>query len=135
MRRPVLPSFSACRSPALCRVRPSPNLWLSRGLTHATPTALISPRRRNASSFRLLDTRHSQSRKQRRSARRLAQGRDGSDAGHARHLGGIAFRYRLGGNPYDPHDNIIAGSAYIRRSMIAMDRRAGSPPTMPVRSL
>jgi hypothetical protein len=31
--------------------------------------------------------------------------------------------HRLGGNPYDPHDNIIAGSAYIR----ALYDRYGSP--------
>ena len=26
----------------------------------------------------------------------------------------LRIRHRLGGDPYDPHDNIIAGSAYIR---------------------
>ena len=35
----------------------------------------------------------------------------------------LRVRYRLGGNPYDPHDNIIAGSAYIR----ALYDRYGSP--------
>ena len=35
----------------------------------------------------------------------------------------LRVRYRLGGNPYDPHDNIIAGAAYIR----ALYDRYGSP--------
>lgn len=35
----------------------------------------------------------------------------------------LRVRHRLGGNPYDPHDNIIAGSAYIR----ALYDRYGSP--------
>ena len=35
----------------------------------------------------------------------------------------LRVRYRLGINPYDPHDNIIAGSAYIRELL----DRYGSP--------
>ena len=35
----------------------------------------------------------------------------------------LRVRHRLGGNPYDPHDNIIAGAAYIR----ALYDRYGSP--------
>ncbi|UCI09513.1 lytic transglycosylase domain-containing protein [Mesorhizobium sp. B1-1-8] len=35
----------------------------------------------------------------------------------------LRLRYRLGGDPYDPHDNIIAGSAYIRELL----DRYGSP--------
>jgi len=35
----------------------------------------------------------------------------------------LRVRYRLGGDPYDPHDNIIAGSAYIRELL----DRYGSP--------
>ncbi|MGX8009062.1 lytic transglycosylase domain-containing protein [Mesorhizobium sp. ORM8.1] len=35
----------------------------------------------------------------------------------------LRLRYRLGSNPYDPHDNIIAGSAYIRELL----DRYGSP--------
>ena len=35
----------------------------------------------------------------------------------------LRARQRLGSNPYDPHDNIIAGSAYIR----ALYDRYGSP--------
>jgi SLT domain-containing protein len=35
----------------------------------------------------------------------------------------LRVRHRLGGNPYDPHDNIVAGSAYIR----ALYDRYGSP--------
>jgi soluble lytic murein transglycosylase-like protein len=35
----------------------------------------------------------------------------------------LRARHRLGSNPYDPHDNIIAGSAYIR----ALFDRYGSP--------
>jgi soluble lytic murein transglycosylase-like protein len=27
---------------------------------------------------------------------------------------GLRLRYRLGANPYDPHDNILAGAAYLR---------------------
>jgi soluble lytic murein transglycosylase-like protein len=27
---------------------------------------------------------------------------------------GLRLRYRLGRNPYDPHDNILAGAAYLR---------------------
>jgi len=35
----------------------------------------------------------------------------------------LRVRYRLGADPYDPHDNIIAGSAYIRE----LADRYGSP--------
>jgi len=35
----------------------------------------------------------------------------------------LRTRHRLGGDPYDPHDNIIAGSAYIRE----LFDRYGSP--------
>lgn len=35
----------------------------------------------------------------------------------------LRVQYRLGGDPYDPHDNIIAGSAYIRELL----DRYGSP--------
>lgn len=35
----------------------------------------------------------------------------------------LRSRHRLGGDPYDPHDNIIAGSAYIRE----LFDRYGSP--------
>ncbi|TIU18121.1 MAG: lytic transglycosylase domain-containing protein, partial [Mesorhizobium sp.] len=35
----------------------------------------------------------------------------------------LRARYRLGPDPYDPHDNIIAGSAYIRELV----DRYGSP--------
>lgn len=35
----------------------------------------------------------------------------------------LRVRYRLGNDPYDPHDNIIAGSAYIRQLL----DRYGSP--------
>jgi len=35
----------------------------------------------------------------------------------------LRVRHRLGGDPYDPHDNIIAGSAYIRE----LFDRYGSP--------
>ncbi|MES0174460.1 lytic transglycosylase domain-containing protein [Mesorhizobium sp. M0006] len=35
----------------------------------------------------------------------------------------LRARYRLGSDPYDPHDNIIAGSAYIRELL----DRYGSP--------
>jgi len=35
----------------------------------------------------------------------------------------IRIRYRLGGDPYDPHDNIVAGAAYIRE----LCDRYGSP--------
>jgi hypothetical protein len=35
----------------------------------------------------------------------------------------LRARYRLGSDPYDPHDNIIAGSAYIRE----LSDRYGSP--------
>jgi len=36
---------------------------------------------------------------------------------------GLRVRHRLGSDPYDPHDNIIAGSAYIRE----LFDRYGSP--------
>lgn len=36
---------------------------------------------------------------------------------------GLRDRYRLGADPYDPHDNIVAGAAYIRE----MYDRYGSP--------
>ena len=36
---------------------------------------------------------------------------------------GLRDRYRLGADPYDPHDNIIAGAAYIRE----LYDRYGSP--------
>ncbi|WP_246678701.1 lytic transglycosylase domain-containing protein [Mesorhizobium sp. B2-4-17] len=36
---------------------------------------------------------------------------------------GLRVRYRLGRDPYDPHDNIVAGSAYIRELL----DRYGSP--------
>src|SRR5579875_780213 len=36
---------------------------------------------------------------------------------------GLADRYGLGGDPYDPHDNIMAGAAYIRE----MYEQFGSP--------
>ena len=35
----------------------------------------------------------------------------------------LRARHRLGANPYDPHDNIIAGAAYIRE----LFERYGSP--------
>ncbi|SHO61269.1 Transglycosylase SLT domain-containing protein [Pseudoxanthobacter soli DSM 19599] len=35
----------------------------------------------------------------------------------------LRVRYRLGGDPYDPHDNIVAGAAYIRE----LFDRYGSP--------
>lgn len=37
--------------------------------------------------------------------------------------GDLRVRHRLGSNPYDPHDNIIAGAAYIRE----LFDRYGSP--------
>lgn len=37
--------------------------------------------------------------------------------------GDFRFRHRLGNDPYDPHDNIIAGAAYIRE----LFDRYGSP--------
>lgn len=37
--------------------------------------------------------------------------------------GDLRVRHRLGGDPYDPHDNIIAGAAYIRE----LFDRYGSP--------
>ncbi|MCW2109479.1 hypothetical protein M2210_001413 [Bradyrhizobium elkanii] len=36
---------------------------------------------------------------------------------------GLRARHRLGADPYDPHDNIIAGAAYIRE----LFERYGSP--------
>jgi len=36
---------------------------------------------------------------------------------------GLRARHRLGADPYDPHDNIIAGAAYIRE----LSDRYGSP--------
>lgn len=35
----------------------------------------------------------------------------------------LRVRHRLGGNPYDPRDNILAGAAYLRE----MHDRYGSP--------
>ena len=44
-------------------------------------------------------------------ARHLAQGHDGLDADHAGKWAGLRGRYRLGAEPYDAHNNIIAGAA------------------------
>lgn len=60
-----------------------------------------------------LDTGSHRRRERRRHARQITQGRHGVDADHARNLGG-ATRYDLGNDPYDPHDNILAGTAYLR---------------------
>lgn len=39
-------------------------------------------------------------------------------------------RYKLGGDPYDPHDNILAGTAHLANCSIAMARLACLPHTM-----
>ena len=44
---------------------------------------------------------------------------------------GLRQRYRLGRDPYDLHDNILAGAAYLRESTIATARRAFSLPITP----
>ena len=71
-----------------------------------------------------LDTGRHAHRERGRRARRLAQGRHGLDADHARNLGRTArSAHRLGSDPYDPHDNILAGAAYLRE----LYDRYGSP--------
>lgn len=49
--------------------------------------------------------------------------RDGPDANHAGYLGELRVRHRLGRDPYNPRDNILAGAAYLRE----MYDRYGSP--------
>ena len=41
-------------------------------------------------------------------------------------------RYNLGDDPYDPHDNITAGVAYMREMYDVYGTQASSPRTMPV---
>ena len=50
----------------------------------------------------------------RRRASHIAERRHRPHANHARDVGCLDQRYRLGRNPYDAHDNIIAGAAYLR---------------------
>jgi Transglycosylase SLT domain len=42
----------------------------------------------------------------------------------------LRARYDLGGNPYDPCDNVLAGAAYISELYLRFGRRVSSPPTM-----
>jgi len=43
-------------------------------------------------------------------------------------------RYALGDDAYDPHDNVLAGTAYLREMYNIYGFRASWPPTMPGRS-
>jgi len=45
---------------------------------------------------------------------------------------GLRLRYGLGANPYDPHDNILAGAAYLRSCTTVTAHPVSLPPTMPV---
>jgi soluble lytic murein transglycosylase-like protein len=45
----------------------------------------------------------------------------------------LRVRHRLGADPCDPHNNILAGPRISARCSIAMARPDFSPPTMPVR--
>jgi Transglycosylase SLT domain len=49
-----------------------------------------------------------------RGTRAIAKGRDRANADYAKDLGRFTRRYGLGVDPYDPHDNLLAGAAYIR---------------------
>ena len=46
----------------------------------------------------------------------------------------LRARYRLGNDPFDPRDNILAGAAYLRELHDQYGSRASSPPTMPDRA-
>jgi soluble lytic murein transglycosylase-like protein len=39
-------------------------------------------------------------------------------------------RYGLAADPFEPHDNILAGAGYIRELNDCYNRRGASPPTM-----
>ena len=43
----------------------------------------------------------------------------------------MAAQYKLGDNPFEPRDNIMAGAAYLRWLHPNMARRRCLPPTMP----
>jgi hypothetical protein len=70
-----------------------------------------------------LDTRGDARRERRQTANAVIQGGHGTDANHAKDLGRIARSHGLGADPYDPHDNILAGAAYIRE----LHDRYGTP--------
>jgi hypothetical protein len=55
--------------------------------------------------------------------RQVSEGRDGANANHAADMDGAITRHALGSNPYDPHDNIMAGAAFLRE----LHDRYGSP--------
>jgi len=65
--------------------------------------------------------------------RALSQGSNGPDADHAGSLGCSASRYGLGADPYDAHDNILAGAAYLRELLDATVPLVFWLPTMPGR--
>ena len=88
--------------------------------------SLCSLRHRSVEAVRrtgTLDTGSDACRKRWRSTRTIAEGRDGADADHAKDLGRFTRPLRSRRRPYDPHDNILAGAAYIRE----LHDRYGAP--------
>ena len=82
---------------------------------------------RGAQAFRpagTLDTRSAASRKAAADCERdRRRARHGGHADHATDLVELRARHDLGADPYNPHDNILAGAAYIRE----LHDRYGSP--------
>ena len=80
-------------------------------LSSASKTDLERKGQRTDQILRAKDMRRHARGKLRGCARHLAQGHDGLDADHAGKWAGLRGRYRLGAEPYDAHNNIIAGAA------------------------